>query len=96
MNYPTVMRNPLLKKRDNRQFGEENIMDRPLSFHPKPTTSAQRPFSTKEGGETLMHKRKALQYKPMVKDTSQEALPGLLKAPNAQDENAYDKGVPHS
>ena len=89
MNYPTVMGNPLLKKRDNRQGADDDFMDRPLSLHPKPAQSALRPFSTKEGGETLMHKRKALQ-KPL---TAVQKSPEQGEAEQPQPE---DKGIPHS
>lgn len=91
MNYPTVMTNPLLKKRDNRQMADIDMMERPLSFHPKPTTSAQRPFSTNEGGETLMHKRKALQFKTMAKDASSP----MLEKNISEKEEVKDKGIPH-
>jgi hypothetical protein len=77
MNYPKVMVNPLLKKRDKRTT--EEILDQPLSLHPKPTTSAQRPFSTKEGGETLMHQRKALQQKPWTAHEPPTGSPELVK-----------------
>lgn len=44
-------------------------MDRPKSGY-KHTDSFKRPFSTKEGGETLMHKRKALQMKALAESPS--------------------------
>lgn len=76
MNYPTVLQNPLLKKRETKQEKEEreqqirfSNMDRPISGY-KHTDSFKRPFSTKEGGETLMHKRKELQMKALREDPS--------------------------
>jgi len=66
MNYPTVLQNPLLKKRPAKQetpAAPDNIkfsnMERPISGY-KHTDSFKRPFSTKEGGETLMMKRREL------------------------------------
>jgi len=67
MNYPTVMQNPLLKKKETHTKGEAkqqvkfDNMTRPISGY-QLTDSFRRPFSTKDGGETLMHKRKQLQF----------------------------------
>lgn len=80
MNYPTVLQNPLLKKRETKQEKEEreaNVrfsnIERPISGY-KHTDGFKRPFSTKEGGETLMHKRKELQMKVLKEDPSQASL----------------------
>ena len=76
MNYPTTLQNPLLKKRETKQEKEEREQqirftntDRPISGY-KHTDSFKRPFSTKEGGETLMHKRKELQMKALADNPS--------------------------
>ena len=57
MNYPTVIENALLKKRESNLFEEAKVeysnLKRPISGY-KLTDSFIRPFSTKEGGETLM------------------------------------------
>jgi hypothetical protein len=80
MNYPTVLQNPLLKKRETKQEKAEreaNVrfsnIERPISGY-KHTDGFKRPFSTKEGGETLMHKRKELQMKVLKEDPSQASL----------------------
>jgi hypothetical protein len=44
-------------------------MQRPVTGN-QATDNFHRPFSTKEGGETLMHKRKTMMYK----DTSTENI----------------------
>ena len=66
MNYPAIMTNPLLKQRVSQKERVEardqikfSNMARPISGF-QLTSNFQRPFSTKEGGETLMHKRKQL------------------------------------
>lgn len=76
MNYPTVLQNPLLKKRETKEDKERreqqirfSNMDRPISGY-KHTDSFKRPFSTKEGGETLMQKRRELQMKALLEDPS--------------------------
>ena len=67
MNYPTTMSNPLLAKQPTKEQVKErqdkvcfDNMQRPFSGY-QHTSIYQRPFSTKNGGETLMHKRKELQ-----------------------------------
>ena len=81
MNYPTVLQNPLLKKRETKEERDEreqqirfSNQDRPISGY-KHTNSFKRPFSTKEGGETLMHKRKELQLKTLKDNPSAANLP---------------------
>jgi len=91
MNYPTVMQNPLLKRRETKKEKEElqqkikfSNMERPVTGH-QLTKNFHRPFSTKEGGETLMHKRKAMMYK----DNSTENLAA------EEVDKIGDKGLPH-
>jgi hypothetical protein len=59
MNYPKIIQNPLLKKKGKQEIAkfEFSNMKRPVSAFQEDYV---RPFSTKEGGETLMHKRKLL------------------------------------
>lgn len=85
MNYPTVLQNPLLKKPETKEekakreadiresYPRFSNIDRPISGY-KHTDGFKRPFSTKEGGETLMHKRKELQAKVLKQDPSQASL----------------------
>lgn len=60
------MHNPLLKKNMKKAAGPIEEMElqqemRNKSFNPRQKyENITRPFSTKDGGETLMHKRKAL------------------------------------
>lgn len=65
MNYPLVLANPLLQKKlpkadreSGPQFAFDN-MTRPISGY-QHTKFFARPFSTKEGAETLMQRRKEL------------------------------------
>lgn len=69
MNYPTIIQNPLLQKKQTKQEKLEmeqmmvfDNMKRPISGY-QPTRDLIRPFSTKDGGETLMQRRKELQVK---------------------------------
>ena len=66
MNYPNIIQNPLLQKKQTKQhkIDQEQMivfdnMKRPISALPKDFV---RPFSTKDGGETLMKRRKELQF----------------------------------
>ena len=58
MNYPKVMTNPLLKKRETQKEHKEQVERMKFSNMQRPISSYQyefaRPFSTKSGGETLM------------------------------------------
>ena len=96
MNYPTHLQNPLLKKRTSAKEKQEmqnqirfSNMERPISGY-KATDNFKRPFSTKEGGETLMHKRKKLQFKALP-DEPAAATEGDAK----QSEGQFDRGLPH-
>ena len=60
MNYPCVMANPLLQKKPTKEEQAEihktyhfDNMKRPVSCY-QHTDNFHRPFSTKDGGETLM------------------------------------------
>jgi len=110
MNYPTVLQNPLLKKRPAKQetpAAPDNIkfsnMERPISGY-KHTDSFKRPFSTKEGGETLMMKRRELmqrrnqsQMKMIAEDPGAANLSELEKqeALEKQQDAYMDRGLPH-
>lgn len=91
MNYPTVMQNPLLKRRETKKEKEElqqrikfSNMERPVTGN-QLTKNFHRPFSTEKGGETLMHKRKTMMYR----ETSAEDLPA------EEADKMGDKGLPH-
>ena len=80
MNYPTVLGNPILRRgevKEDKSLALQEIkfsnMKRPRSGY-QHTSNFVRPFSTRGGGETLMHKRKELQNKAMAKDISQKDL----------------------
>lgn len=99
MNYPAIMTNPLLKKREGQKERVEkrdqikfSNMARPVSGF-QLTSNFQRPFSTKEGGETLMHKRKQLQFAAMPKETSVDQLQA---EPKAEPAPLGDRGLPHA
>lgn len=76
MNYPSVMTNPLLKPRESQKEREKQKDEMKFNNMERPITGTEnikgfkRPFSTKDGGETLMHKRKQLQFRAMAKDPS--------------------------
>ena len=59
MNYPKVMTNPLLKKRETQKELKDQKDKMIFSNMKRPISGYQyefaRPFSTKAGGETLMH-----------------------------------------
>ena len=91
MNYPTVMQNPLLKRRETKKEKEEmqqrikfSNMERPVTGN-QLTKNFHRPFSTEKGGETLMHKRKNMMYR----ENSSENLPA------EEADKMGDKGLPH-
>lgn len=91
MNYPTVMQNPLLKRRETKKEKEEQYerikfsnLERPITGY-QHTKDFHRPFSTNDGGETLMHKRKNMMYK----DPSNGKLEVIDEA------QLNDKGLPH-
>lgn len=72
-------------------------MERPISGY-KHTDSFKRPFSTKEGGETLMHKRKELQRKALAADPSAANLSEMERNDlfeKQQQDKQYDRGLPH-
>lgn len=104
MNYPTTLQNPLLKRRETKEEKEErerqvrfNNLDRPISGY-KHTDHFKRPFSTKEGGETLMHKRKELQMKTLKENPSAANLSEAEKHDlfmKQYNEKLYDRGLPH-
>lgn len=83
MNYPLVLSNPLLQKKlskadkDKEQQGPQftfDNMSRPISGY-QHTKFFARPFSTKEGAETLMQRRKELQFKSRQRlETSNPAV----------------------
>ena len=85
MNYPLVRSNPILQKKmnkDQREAMEEGIrfdnMQAPLSGH-QHAKNFLRPFSTKEGGETLMSRRKELQEEAQTRIKSVNVNAGLVK-----------------
>ena len=89
MNYPTVMQNPLLKRRETKKEKEEQYdkikfsnLQRPITGY-QPTQDFNRPFSTKDGGETLVKKR-TIHMEP----TPGSKLDTINEVPQ-------DKGIPH-
>lgn len=104
MNYPTVLQNPLLKKRETQQEKNDrekqirfNNLDRPISGY-KHTDAFKRPFSTKEGGDSLMTKRKELQMKTLKENPSAANLTEAEKHElfmKQYHDKQFDRGLPH-
>lgn len=111
MNYPTVLQNPLVRKREETILNQHKTKaeleeDRKYKFNNlqrpktgmKPTDNFRRPFSTKDGGETLMKRRIDMQINTFKRETSMTNLDEAQKNEYFQKklkERIGDKGLPY-